>query len=219
MFVQVFGYGRGFGHTPQPRQFDSFAAAIAAIDGERVVVRDGAVWTFKSGGGNWYYARNCAHYPTTKEEIDALVLFAAADLFVAGTLFASTAKESTQLPGIAKLLVSLSVAIVDRANRGEYASLRGQTDLVLIVRTAIVVLCAAACVYSTVTPAAMLHAAHAAGDPCADKIVDDACALIYAPTAPMRTAGRVKLSREDLLIGLSREVIDGKILPQSLLRN
>jgi hypothetical protein len=219
MFVQVSGYGHGYGHTPQPRQFESFAAAIAAIDGETVVVRDGAISTFKSGGGNWYYARNCAHYPTTKEEIDALAKFAAVDLSVAATLFASTAKEPMQLPGIAKLLVSLSVAIVDRANCGEYASLRGQTDLVLIVRTAVAVLCAAACVYPTVTPGELLRAVRAAGDPCADAIVDDYCALIYAPTVPMRTAGRVKMSRSSLLIGLSKEVIDGQILPQSLLRN
>ena len=218
MFVHVSGYGRGFGGTPMPRQFDSIADAITAIDGKTVVVRDGAIWTFKSGGGNWYFARNCAHYPTTKEETDALAQFAAADLAVAETLFASITFSPVRLPGLAKLLVATSAAIVVRSNRGGYAELHGSTQLVLIVRAAIAVLCAADCMHSMVTPGEMLSVARAAGDPCADEIVDKYCALMYAPTLPFPVmAWRIGLTRDSLLVGLSRNVIDGEAVPRSLL--
>jgi len=218
MFIHVSGYGRGFGGTPMPRQFDSIVAAIAAIDGKTVVVHDGAIWTFRSGGGNWYFARNCAHYPTTQSEIDALAQFAAADLAVAETLFASTAKEPTQLPGLAKLLVAASAAIVARANASEYTALHGKSDLILVVRAAIAVLCAAACVRAAVAPGEMLRAARSAGDPCADAIVDDLCSLIYAPTTPFPPMfRRIGLTREALLTGLSQEVVDGEVQPLALL--
>jgi hypothetical protein len=137
---------------------------------------------------------------------------------MADRLFSAKYGPPERLPHLAKLLLRTSELIVERARRGEYTGQNDRSGLVLSVRRAIALLCGATCVRPTLTWEALLEAAQKVGDSCAQKVVDDYCAMMFAPLMPWPVIhGKFGVERADLLVALSQEVIDGKLAQKSLM--